>query len=176
MNACHILLGRQWLYDRRVMHDVYKNTYSLSKDGKKITLKPITISRVPTHKTQAPQKEKLELCFLGMPKATHLPLSFTKNVHPISFVKSWSYKRTKPLDEWNGQVEKYVHDFYVVHGNGKIFLDRPSVWKLFCFIFKFLMMLILFMVCVWSLIELSKFEDKLFQEGENVVVSPSLCP
>ena len=77
----------------------------------------------------------------------------------------------KPLDEWNGQVEKY--EFYIVHGNGKNFLDRPLIKKLICFIFKFLVMLMMFMVflmCVRSLIELSKFEDKHFQEGENVVV------
>ena len=40
MDACHILLGRPWLYDRKVMHDGFLNTYSLFKDGKKITLKP----------------------------------------------------------------------------------------------------------------------------------------
>ena len=38
MDACHVLLGRPWLFDRRVMHDGYKNTYSFSKDGKKIVL------------------------------------------------------------------------------------------------------------------------------------------
>lgn len=177
MDACHILLGRPWLYDRRVMHDGYKNTYSLTKDGKKITLKPITISKVPTHKTQAPQNDKLELCLLRTFENNPPPIVIHKNVHPISIFKSQSYNHVKPLDEWNGQVEKI--EYYIVHGNGKIFLDQPLVKKLICFIFKFLIMLMMFivvMVCVWSLIELSKFEDKLFQEGENVVVSPSLCP
>ena len=40
MDACHILLGRPWLFDRKVVHDGYLNTYSFSKDGKKITLAP----------------------------------------------------------------------------------------------------------------------------------------
>jgi hypothetical protein len=40
MDACHILLGRPWLYDRSVVHDGRKNTYSLSIKGKKIVLAP----------------------------------------------------------------------------------------------------------------------------------------
>ncbi|XP_022032947.1 uncharacterized protein LOC110934061 [Helianthus annuus] len=41
MDACHVLLGRPWLFDRKVIHDGYKNTYSFVKDGKKITLLPM---------------------------------------------------------------------------------------------------------------------------------------
>jgi len=40
MDACHILLGRPWQYDRNVVHDGRKNTYSLSINGKKIVLAP----------------------------------------------------------------------------------------------------------------------------------------
>ena len=37
----HILLGRPWKYDRKVVHDGRKNTYSLEKDGRKHTLLPL---------------------------------------------------------------------------------------------------------------------------------------
>ena len=40
MDACHILLGRPWQYDRRVMHDGWRNTYQFEKDGKKFSLHP----------------------------------------------------------------------------------------------------------------------------------------
>lgn len=40
MDACHILLWRPWLFDRRVIYDGYANTYSFNKDGYKITLVP----------------------------------------------------------------------------------------------------------------------------------------
>jgi len=40
IDACHILLGRPWQYDRNVVHDGRKNTYSLSIKGKKIVLAP----------------------------------------------------------------------------------------------------------------------------------------
>jgi len=41
MYACHVLLGRPWLFDRRVFHDGRMNTYTLHKDQKKITLTPL---------------------------------------------------------------------------------------------------------------------------------------
>ncbi|XP_031378282.1 uncharacterized protein LOC116193680 [Punica granatum] len=40
MDACHLLLGRPWLYDRRVIYDGFKNTYSFVKEGVKIILAP----------------------------------------------------------------------------------------------------------------------------------------
>ena len=48
MDVCHLILGRPWLYDRKVMHDGYLNTYSFSKDGKKIILAPLSPSQLPT--------------------------------------------------------------------------------------------------------------------------------
>jgi len=38
IDACHILLGRPWMYDRKVMHNGYLNTYSFTKDGKRLPL------------------------------------------------------------------------------------------------------------------------------------------
>nr|GEW36159.1 RNA-directed DNA polymerase [Tanacetum cinerariifolium] len=47
MDACHILLGRPWLYDRRVKHDGYRNTYTFKKDGVSITLAPLNPKDAP---------------------------------------------------------------------------------------------------------------------------------
>ena len=43
MHADHILLGRPWQYDRRVMHNGFRNRYSFEKDGKIIKLTPLTL-------------------------------------------------------------------------------------------------------------------------------------
>ncbi|KAK0601230.1 hypothetical protein LWI29_022353 [Acer saccharum] len=40
MDACHLLLGRPWLYDRKVIYDGFLNTYSFSFNSIKITLLP----------------------------------------------------------------------------------------------------------------------------------------
>ena len=39
--AGHMLLGRPWQYDRRVMHDGFKNRYSLIMEGQKYQLGPL---------------------------------------------------------------------------------------------------------------------------------------
>lgn len=40
MDACHLLLGRPWQYDRRRSHDGFTNTYSFSFENRRITLIP----------------------------------------------------------------------------------------------------------------------------------------
>ncbi|PKI46712.1 hypothetical protein CRG98_032896 [Punica granatum] len=42
MRASHMLLGRPWQFDRQAIHDGYKNRYSFVKDGRKVTLVPLT--------------------------------------------------------------------------------------------------------------------------------------
>ena len=41
IKVSHILLGRLWLFYRRVQHDGYENTYTLIHDGRKKFLRPI---------------------------------------------------------------------------------------------------------------------------------------
>lgn len=40
MDACHLLLGRPWLFDHSVQHDGYRNTYSFRFNDKNFTLQP----------------------------------------------------------------------------------------------------------------------------------------
>ncbi|XP_076913051.1 uncharacterized protein LOC143571540 [Bidens hawaiensis] len=49
MDACHVLLGRPWQFDRRAMHDGYRNTYSFVHKDRKITLTPISPSNQSTN-------------------------------------------------------------------------------------------------------------------------------
>ena len=42
MLAGHMLLGRPWQYDRRASHDGFKNMYTLTMDGKRFNLGPLT--------------------------------------------------------------------------------------------------------------------------------------
>ncbi|GKD62676.1 reverse transcriptase domain-containing protein [Tanacetum coccineum] len=48
MDACHILLGRPWQYDRRTKHDGFRNTYSFKKDGINIMLALLDIRQNPS--------------------------------------------------------------------------------------------------------------------------------
>jgi hypothetical protein len=46
MDVCHLLLGRPWQYDRNVIHDGRKNTYTLEKNGRMHMLLPIEDKKV----------------------------------------------------------------------------------------------------------------------------------
>jgi len=52
MDAYHMLLGRPWPYDRKVVHNGYLNTYSFTMEGKKITLAPLPPSKLHEIKPQ----------------------------------------------------------------------------------------------------------------------------
>jgi hypothetical protein len=41
MDVCHLFLGRPWQYERNVIHDGRKNTYTLNKNGRMHMLLPI---------------------------------------------------------------------------------------------------------------------------------------
>jgi len=78
MDTCHVLLGHPWLFDRGVMHNGRLNTYTFTKDHKKITLTPLKISSFPSPKT--------------IPSwMSFLPHSLSLKCMSISLTKSGSY-------------------------------------------------------------------------------------
>ena len=46
MDACHILLGRPWQFDKKTIHDGYTNRHSFDHKGKKITIVPLAPAEV----------------------------------------------------------------------------------------------------------------------------------
>ena len=53
MDACHLLLGRPWQYDRKTKHNGYTNTYTLNHNGKRKELIPL-----PPHQAIPPKPTK----------------------------------------------------------------------------------------------------------------------
>ncbi|GJV74559.1 putative reverse transcriptase domain, zinc finger, CCHC-type, aspartic peptidase domain protein [Tanacetum coccineum] len=68
MDACHIILGRPWLYDRRVKHDGFCNTYSFKKDDLSITLAPLN----PRDEPQQPLTKPDFVGLAKQPTTTHV--------------------------------------------------------------------------------------------------------
>ncbi|KAL0886355.1 hypothetical protein Bca101_010338 [Brassica carinata] len=52
MDACHVLLGRPWQFDKRAVHDGFTNRHSFDHKGKKITLMPLSPSEVHQDQVQ----------------------------------------------------------------------------------------------------------------------------
>ncbi|KAL1316101.1 hypothetical protein AAHE18_15G042500 [Arachis hypogaea] len=92
MDACHLLLGRPWQYDRRAVHDGFKNTYSFFKDGVKIVLTPLRhdeyekqvesslITRLDLNKTH---RKFNFMCFLLICVENKEALSVHEDVKPL---------------------------------------------------------------------------------------------
>jgi hypothetical protein len=59
MQGGYILLGRQWLFDRKVTHDGFKNRHSFVKDNKTVTLVPLNLG--PVYEDQTKLKRENEL-------------------------------------------------------------------------------------------------------------------
>lgn len=50
LDACHILLGRPWQYNRKARHDGFNNAYPFKKYGVNVTLAPLDTRKVGTKK------------------------------------------------------------------------------------------------------------------------------
>ena len=59
MKVSHIMLGRPWLFDERVQHDGYENTYTLVHNGRKKILRPM--KETPPHKQPEEKLAPLKL-------------------------------------------------------------------------------------------------------------------
>jgi len=98
MDACHLLLGKPWLFDNHVIYDRYANTYSLIHTACKLTLAPLpppkpfilnkgreerkVCIRVK-HKMRVPLKSKPKLPLLMVkPNTSEVVNPF----HPISLI------------------------------------------------------------------------------------------
>ncbi|KAK8503584.1 hypothetical protein V6N12_036757 [Hibiscus sabdariffa] len=69
MDACHLLLGRPWQYDKRVLYDCFTNRYSFTHEGKKVILAPLTPSEV--HQDQVRLKVSIEAWRTSKKKNEH---------------------------------------------------------------------------------------------------------
>ncbi|XP_072064137.1 uncharacterized protein [Arachis hypogaea] len=69
MQACHLLLGRPWQFDRRAFHDGYTNRFSFDFNGRKITLAPLSPKEVYLDQlntnTKKIKKVESKLCFFA---------------------------------------------------------------------------------------------------------------
>ncbi|XP_057526371.1 uncharacterized protein LOC130805605 [Amaranthus tricolor] len=83
MDACHLLLGRPWQYDKKTTHNGYTNTYTLRHNGKKKELLPL-----PPHRAVPPKITKVHVhlmnrreCEKEIQGQGEIYLLVTKEVH-----------------------------------------------------------------------------------------------
>ena len=90
MDACHNLLGRPWMYDIRILHNGFLNTYSFEKGGKKIKLLPMLPSQI--FHAMRPKNYKGENNVLTLNGATNLcHIDLKRKLHE----EDKAFKKTK---------------------------------------------------------------------------------
>jgi len=85
MDACHVLLGCPWLFDRRVMHDGCLNRYTFTKDHKKITLTPLK----PTSPRKPQDTPRMDI---------FLTTILHSQLHEFDAYKEWILLGQKPAE------------------------------------------------------------------------------
>jgi hypothetical protein len=103
MHVGHILLGRPWQFDRKAIHDGFKNRYSFVKDSRTVTLVPLTPRQV--YKDQVKLKRENEL------KKNCETESSKKEDEKESERKKESEKKKKRVTNTSEQQKKQV-SFY----------------------------------------------------------------
>ncbi|MFS7899882.1 putative nucleotidyltransferase, Ribonuclease H [Helianthus anomalus] len=96
MDACHVLLGRPWQYDRQTKHDGLKNTYSFRKDGVNITLAPLDVRETTTE------------AFILTKSAF---LDFTKHTKPPLLYTLMIVEQNSPTGDVPGEVQPLLDEF-----------------------------------------------------------------
>jgi hypothetical protein len=80
MHAAHILLGRPWQYDRRVIHDGFTNKYNFVNDRKTFKLAHLTSKQV--HEDQLKLKSEIEQKRKSEKENIEVPENKEKRVEP----------------------------------------------------------------------------------------------
>ncbi|XP_017984225.1 PREDICTED: uncharacterized protein LOC108663577 [Theobroma cacao] len=114
MDACHLLLGRPWQYDRRAHYDGYKNTYSFIKDGVKIMLTPLK----PEDRPKRQDEDKALITVPSLSKAycelNHLCLLLVSKENKVSSSLS-NDGQTKLINQSSGNLSRSFVDNHAVN-------------------------------------------------------------
>lgn len=80
MDACHVLLARPWLFNKKAVHDGFKNRHSFDHKGKKITLVPLSPSEVHQDQVQLKKNQDQDSKADKPETSTRTPTSLSKKV------------------------------------------------------------------------------------------------
>ena len=107
MDACHLLLGRPWQFDREVLHDGKKNTYTFKIEKKTITLAPLKPSQIhqPIPK---PENHKGNLFLSG----TKVEQAIVKN-QPVLALLITERRNLEPIKEPHPLIQPLLHEYHL---------------------------------------------------------------
>ncbi|XP_074303022.1 uncharacterized protein LOC141637443 [Silene latifolia] len=107
MDACHILLGRPWQFDRNVNHNGRSNEYSLLVNGKKIVLRPMSPEAIRA--MHAKKGKKPSLSMFASEREVEQAIDDGETVYAL--VSSESPTKTITTSHEDGILKELLHEF-----------------------------------------------------------------
>ncbi|XP_057860276.1 uncharacterized protein LOC131069009 [Cryptomeria japonica] len=103
MDACHILLGRPWQFDRQVVHNGQLNTYTIKKDGIEYLLN--TMKNI----SEDEGEDKSKVCLVSRKQFLR---DFKKEKACFAIVsKSTTVRTTKEKDEIPKEIQEILEEY-----------------------------------------------------------------
>ena len=108
MDACHLLLGRPWLFDNHVIHDVHANTYAFKYKGRNLNL---TLLSPPKPLKSKLGKGSLKSLFMN---ETRVERAISKSIplFALLIVESNTCKGVKPMHPLAQSLLREFGDIY----------------------------------------------------------------
>ncbi|XP_074303261.1 uncharacterized protein LOC141637713 [Silene latifolia] len=107
MDACHILLGRPWQFERNVNHNGRSNEYSLLVNGKKIVLRPMSPEAIRA--MHAKKGKKPSLSMFASEREVEQAIDNGETVYAL--VSSESPTKTITTSHEDGILKELLHEF-----------------------------------------------------------------
>ena len=108
MEANHLLLGRPWQFDRKVVYNGYANTYVFSSLGKKFTILPLSPPQENEDKNEIKDEKEKEKGQAFTKELLVYKKSFSKQEvqHHCSFSSQTKRDEQKHKQERESSIEK----------------------------------------------------------------------
>uniref|UniRef100_A0A1J3GBC8 CCHC-type domain-containing protein n=1 Tax=Noccaea caerulescens TaxID=107243 RepID=A0A1J3GBC8_NOCCA len=109
MDAGHIILGRPWQSDRRVLHNGFANKYTFEHKGCKITLIPMTPQEVYKDQVQLAGKRTHSQSDKGSTKPTKL-------IKPVNYLIKFKQVKSSMFSSRSSLLSSFK-DFFILNTN-----------------------------------------------------------
>jgi len=93
MDACHLLLGRPWLFHNHMIHDGHANTYTFKYIGCNLTLTPLP----PPKLLKSKPRKGSEKCLFMSETRVERAISKSKPLFALLMAESNTSERVKPM-------------------------------------------------------------------------------
>ncbi|KAL1190151.1 RNA-directed DNA polymerase-like protein [Cardamine amara subsp. amara] len=111
MKSSHVLLGRPWQFDRRVVHDGYTNKQSFEFKGRKVTLLPLTPTEIYQDQLHMNRREREQVSNSLYINHSEFSKLFDPEMTTFMFIYKESLVSTNPSQELPSAMNEILQEY-----------------------------------------------------------------